>query len=215
MLDWRLGTCGGNRFEVSVGHCLKVIIRDSLADEFFDWPDTGFGRLIRDFDGLLVGRGRRNHAFISDLGQLLYRVLDPYGPLFDALSRGPAGGFGGCGLRGPRIFRPLRPYIRARGRGLRLFRGLAEVDLLFILHELGEIGDIQECVAVEPYINKGGLHAGQHFHHAALVEIAHHPLILVSPLDIKLGNYAVFENRYFLLVYVRTNNQFFRHELSW
>ena len=56
-----------------------------------------------------------------------------------------------------------------------------------------DIGDVQKCRAVARDVDERGLHARQHAHHAAHVNVAHQPAS-GSALDVQLLHHAVFDD---------------------
>src|ERR1041384_4063687 len=93
-----------------------------------------------------------------------------------------------------RAFRATRTVVDSMPSRARIFSDRAEVDFFFFLHELGKVGHIKKGVAFKPYVHKGRLHARQHFHYAALVQVSDYALVLVPPLDVKFRYHAVFEH---------------------
>jgi hypothetical protein len=65
---------------------------------------------------------------------------------------------------------------------------LARVFLLF-----DEVGDVQKRVPVQPYIHKGGLHAGKHAGYAAVINRAGE-CVFVFALVMDLNELLIFDN---------------------
>ena len=75
--------------------------------------------------------------------------------------------------RGPR--RPRSPSAAAATAPLRLAaRVLVGFETVELLERGDDVRDVEEAVAFEAEVNERRLHAGEHFRHPALVEIADH-----------------------------------------
>ena len=88
------------------------------------------------------------------------------------------------------------------------------IDLLGLIDdnafELGflvkEIGDVKKRIAFQSDIHEGGLHAGQHAHHAPFIDVADDALILFTAFDVELSDAIVFHDCDLLFFSVDTNN---------
>ena len=166
---------------------------------------------------------RRDDALVGNFGELFNRIFD--GHLHISRLFGTAG----CVSRfrsnaGTPLLLTARALVRARRFffACRLFfarrfffDGLAEIDFVFLFHELGEVRDVKEGIALKADVDEGRLHAGQHFHHPAFVEVADDALILVTAFDIKFRHHAVFKDGDLFFMHIRANDQFFCHGFSW
>jgi hypothetical protein len=96
---------------------------------------------------------------------------------FDALARGARGrlGVGAFALR------------------------LVDDDALELLLLVEEVGDVEEGVALQPDVDEGRLHAGQHAHDAPLVDVADDALRRLAALDVELGDAPVLDDGDLLL----------------
>ena len=96
---------------------------------------------------------------------------------------------------------------RREHRGLVLVAGLQPVELL---DGVDDLGDVQERVALETDVNKGGLHAGEHLRDPALVDIADDaPLPLAFDED--LDDLILFEDRDTRVVIARGDDHLLVH----
>jgi hypothetical protein len=86
-------------------------------------------------------------------------------------------------------------------------------DLVVLLVFIKEIRDVQEGVALEADIHKGGLHAGQDTRDASLVDAAGQR-ILVGPLEVDFDQLVVFQDGHFGFVAGARNDQLFAHEAT-
>ena len=59
---------------------------------------------------------------------------------------------------------------------------------------VGEVGDVQEGRLLEADVDEGGLHAREHAHHLALVDVAG-DAVVAAALDVELDERGVVENR--------------------
>ena len=88
--------------------------------------------------------------------------------------------------------------------------GLEAVELLEGRYD---VGDVEEAVALETEVNERRLHAGQHFRHPALVEIADDAALMLA-FDEDLGNLIVLEDRDPCFVGARGDDHLLGHARS-
>ena len=92
-----------------------------------------------------------------------------------------------------------------RGFGIDFLRFIDD-DALELGFLVEEIRDVKERVALQSDIHKGRLHAGQHAHYAAFVDIPDDALILFAAFDVKLSNAVILDDRDLLFATINTNN---------
>jgi hypothetical protein len=140
-------------------------------------PGRESGRFSIEF---LFRRRRRNNTLVGDLRQLFDHVFEEDlafgGLIFDHTFW--ASLVDGCGNGWSLAVGPSRAVVPDRSNS-GFLGGFLEIDLFFILHELGEVRDIEEGIAFEPDVDEGRLHSRQDLHNAALVEVPDNPLILI------------------------------------
>ena len=73
-------------------------------------------------------------------------------------------------------------------------RRLGDADEGVLGDGRGDVRGVQECRAFQPHVDEGGLHAGQHALHAALVQIADDAAPALT-LDEQLHEHAVLDER--------------------
>src|SRR5262249_27556403 len=96
----------------------------------------------------------------------------------------------------------LRPIARAFPAASFAAVGLGFVvrfELLELFDRVDDFGDVEKAVTLEADVDEGGLHAGQDFRDAALVDVAH-DAALPLPLDEDLGDEILLENGHHRLV---------------
>ena len=86
----------------------------------------------------------------------------------------------------------------------------ARLELLELLGGADDVRDVQEAVALEPEVDEGRLHAGQHLRDAALVDVADDAPIALA-LDEELDHLVVLEDGDHRLVVVRGDNHLLVH----
>src|SRR5436190_16541358 len=84
-------------------------------------------------------------------------------------------------------------------RWLVIVAGLEPVEFLDRVYDFR---DVEKRVAFEADVNKGGLHAGQHFRDPALVDVANHAALTFA-LDEDLDDLVLLEDRDARVVIVR------------
>ena len=99
---------------------------------------------------------------------------------------------------------PRRRSPRRRRRLLVVFERLEH------LLRIDDVRHVQEAVALEAEVDERGLHAGQHFRDAALVDVADDPAIPLA-LDEEFDQLVVLEDGHRGFVVVRGDNHFLRH----
>src|SRR5690606_36890219 len=83
----------------------------------------------------------------------------------------------------------------------------------FELLELGgrdDLRHVEKGVALEAYVNKGGLHAGEHLRDPALVDVADHPALILA-LDEDLDDLVVLEYGHARVVTARGDDHLLVH----
>jgi hypothetical protein len=104
----------------------------------------------------------------------------------------------------------LGAAIAAAPVGATAARVLVVGVVFVVLERLEHVRHVEERVAVEADVNEGRLHAGQHFRHPALVDVARDPARSLA-LDEDLGNLIVLEDGHARLVAVRGDNHLPAH----
>src|SRR6185436_858337 len=82
------------------------------------------------------------------------------------------------------------------------FLRFVHYDPLKLFFLIEEVGNIKKRIALETDVNKSRLHTGQHAHYASFVNISDDALIAFAAFNVKLGDFLVFDDRYFLLASV-------------
>ena len=102
-----------------------------------------------------------------------------------------------------------RGYLRG-GRKNRDFVLVAGLEPVELLDRVDDLGDVQERVALETDVNKGGLHAGQHLRDPALVDVADDAPMTLA-LDEDLDDLILFEDRDTRVVIARGDDHLLVH----
>ncbi len=84
------------------------------------------------------------------------------------------------------------------------------VSALELVEIADDVGDVQEPVSLQADLDEGGLHAGQHLGHPALVDIADHAAIALA-LNEDLRELVVLEDGHAGFVAVGRNDHFLVH----
>ena len=83
-------------------------------------------------------------------------------------------------------------------------------DFVVLFGIFEEVRNVKEGVSLEADIHECGLHAGQDFRYLTFIYVADDALRSV-PLDVKLNELVVLEDRKLGLLRCRGNDQFFLH----
>jgi hypothetical protein len=152
----------------------------------------GAERLLDDLDEDLLPF--LEQVLDLQLGALAVAVARPLPPA--ALAAGLDGR--DLGGRGDRSRLPVGDHgldrLGQRGRlGGGFLLLVARLEPVELLGGRDDLGDVEEGVALEADVNEGGLHAGQHLRHPALVDVAN-DAALAFPLDEDLDDLVVLED---------------------